>query len=140
LAVRWNRTRTVGHTIVAWSGITALTAAAWNFPVLLGVRSALGFGQAITEPSAGSLLADYYPIEHRGKAFSIQQCLVFVGFGLGIGLGGFVGNTFGWRWAFLLVGTPRVLIALAVYPMRAPRRRAPDRLPLGTTAVGKDLA
>src|SRR5919201_4274496 len=43
LADRWHRTRTVGHTIVAWSGITALTAAAWNFPVLLAVRSALGF-------------------------------------------------------------------------------------------------
>src|SRR5207237_3410968 len=97
LADRWNRTRTVGHTVVAWSAITALTAAAWNYPVLLGVRSALGFGQAITEPSAGSLLADYYPHEERGRAFSIQQCLVFVGFGLGIGLGGLVGEAFGWR-------------------------------------------
>ena len=72
-SLKTNRTRTVGHTVVAWSAITALTAAAWNYPVLLGVRSALGFGQAITEPSAGSLLADYYPHEERGRAFSIQH-------------------------------------------------------------------
>ncbi|MBV9410271.1 MAG: MFS transporter, partial [Acidimicrobiia bacterium] len=26
LADRWNRTRTIGHTVVAWSGFTALTA------------------------------------------------------------------------------------------------------------------
>src|SRR5438132_7482422 len=128
LADRWNRTRTVGHTIVAWSGITALTAAAWNFPVLLAVRSALGFGQAITEPSAGSLLADYYPPEQRGMAFSIQQCLVFVGFGLGLGLGGAVGATLGWRAAFLIVGTPGVLIALAVYRLSEPKRGHGDRL------------
>jgi MFS family permease len=138
LADRWHRTRTVGHTIVAWSGITALTAAAPNFPLLLTVRSALGFGQAITEPSAGSLLADYYPIEQRGLAFSVQQCLVFCGFGLGLGLGGLVGNTLGWRAAFLLVGTPGVLIALAVYRMREPRRGAADRLHLGITDEGED--
>src|SRR5207244_1225657 len=102
------------------------------------IRSALGFGQAITEPSAGSLLADYYPLEQRGLAFSIQQCLVFVGFGLGLGLGGLVGNTLGWRWAFLIVGTPGVLIAVAVYRLREPKRGAADRLHLGIGESGDD--
>jgi MFS family permease len=140
LADRWNRTRTVGHTVVAWSAITALTATAWNYPVLLTIRSALGFGQAITEPSAGSLLADYYPHEQRGRAFSIQQCLVFVGFGLGIGLGGFVGEALGWRAAFLIVGTPGVLIAFAVYRLEEPRRGHSDRLHLGIEDAGGENA
>jgi MFS family permease len=138
LADRWNRTRTVGHTVIAWSGITALTAAAPNFPVLLGVRSALGFGQAVTEPSTASLLADYYPAEQRGLAFSIQQALVFVGFGIGLGLGGFVGAHLGWRAAFLIVGTPGVLIAIAVYRLREPRRGSADRLHLGLDDQGDD--
>jgi MFS family permease len=139
LADRWNRTRTVGHTVVAWSGITALTATAWNYPALLTIRSALGFGQAITEPSAGSLLADYYPHAERGRAFAIQQCLVFVGFGIGIGLGGFVGDALGWRAAFLIVGTPGVLIALAVYRLQEPRRGHSDRVHLGVEHVaGED--
>ena len=56
--------------------------------MLVGMRSALGFGQAITEPSAACLIGDYYPTEQRGKAFSIQQMMVFVGAGLGIGVGG----------------------------------------------------
>ena len=60
--------------------------------MLVGLRSALGFGQAITEPSAASLLGDYYPTEERGKAFSIQQMMLFVGAGLGIGLGGAIGS------------------------------------------------
>jgi len=131
LADRWNRTRTIGHTIIAWSGITAVTAAAPNFWSLVGIRSLLGFGQGITEPSAGSLLADYYPAEQRGRAFSIQQVLLFVGFGLGVGLGGVIGNSLGWRWAFLIVGTPGVILAFLVYKLKEPPRGHGERVALG---------
>ena len=92
LADRWNRTRTIGHTVVGWSFITMLTAAAPNFATLVGLRALLGFGQAITEPSAASLLSDYYPTEQRGRVFSNQQVMVFIGFGLGIALGGAIGD------------------------------------------------
>jgi MFS family permease len=131
LADRWNRTRTIGHTVMAWSGITALTAAAPNYGSLIAVRSALGFGQAITEPAAGSLLADYYPADRRGRAFSIQQVLLFVGFGLGVGLGGIVGNTLGWRWAFLIVGSPSIVFGLLMYRLKEPARGHGERLHLG---------
>ena len=138
LADRWNRTRTIGHTVIGWSGITALTAFAPNYPSLLAVRSALGFGQAITEPSTASLLADYYPLEQRGKAFSVQQVLVFLGFGIGLAGGGAVSAVLGWRWAFLLVGTPGVIIAFFVYRLREPSRGEADRLSLGITSSGED--
>src|SRR5438477_265354 len=134
LADRWNRSRTIGHTIVAWSGLTALTAAMPTYGSLLAIRSALGFGQAVTEPSAASLVGDYYPQEQRGKAFSVQQCLLLAGIGVGIGVGGVVGATLGWRAAFLLVGTPGVLIAVAVYRLHEPVRGAADRLHLGLDA------
>lgn len=134
LADRWNRTRTIGHTVIGWSAITAMTAAAPNYGGLIAVRSALGFGQAITEPSTASLLADYYPLERRGLAFSIQQVLVFLGFGIGLAGGGIVSATLGWRWAFVIVGTPGVLIALFVYRLREPERGEADRLSLGLAA------
>jgi MFS family permease len=134
LADRWNRTRTIGHTIIVWSGITALTAAAPGYWSLVGIRSALGFGQGITEPAAGSLLADYYPADQRGRAFSIQQVLLFLGFGLGVGLGGVIGNSLGWRWAFLIVGTPGVLFAFLVYRLKEPTRGHGERVHLGLDA------
>ena len=101
LADRWNRTRTIGHTVLGWSVITMLTAAATNFATLLGLRALLGFGQAITEPSAASLLSDYYPTSQRGKVFSNQQVMGFLGIGFGIAIGGAVGSHFGWQAAFL---------------------------------------
>ena len=42
LADRWHRTRTIGHTVIGWSFITMLTAAATNFATLLGLRAAAG--------------------------------------------------------------------------------------------------
>jgi MFS family permease len=128
LADRWNRTRTIGNTVLGWSLITMLTAAATNFATLLGLRALLGFGQAVTEPSAASLLSDYYPTEQRGRVFSNQQVMVFIGFGLGIALGGAIGDAFGWRAAFLVVGPPSILVAFLAFALVEPSRGLGDRL------------
>jgi MFS family permease len=131
LADRWHRSRTIGTTVLGWSGISALTAVSPNFGVMLGIRGLLGFGAAMTEPSAGSLMSDLYPYERRGRAFSIQQAMLFVGFAVGVGAGGAVGTALGWRYAFLLVGGPGVVVALLCYRLREPRRGWSDRLHAG---------
>ena len=126
LADRWNRTRSIGHTVVGWSVLTAAGAASIGFPMLVGMRSALGFGQAITEPSAASLIGDYYPPDRRGAAFSVQQVLLFLGFGVGVGLGGAIGTTWGWRPALVIVALPGLLVALLVYRLKEPKRGSAD--------------
>ena len=138
LADRLHRKRVIGTTIVLWSGITALTGAAQNFSQLIVVRGALGFGLGVTEPSANSLLTDYYPSHQRGRAFSIQQLMTFVGFGAGIALGGLVGNALGWRWAFVIVGAPGVVTALMVMRLREPKRGHGDRLSMGIETSADD--
>ena len=136
LADRWNRTRTIGNTVLGWSFITMLTAAAQNFATLLGLRALLGFGQAVTEPSAASLLSDYYPTNQRGRVFSNQQVMVFLGFGLGIALGGSIGDAYGWRAAFLVVGPPSILVAMLAFALREPARGHGDRLHVGAQDSG----
>jgi MFS family permease len=131
LADRWNRTRTIGHTVIFWSLITMSTALATTFGGLLLLRSLLGFGQAITEPSAASLLSDYYPTSERGRVFSVQQVMVFLGIGGGIALGGAVGQAFGWQAAFLVVGPPSIIVALLAYGLKEPKRGAADRMHVG---------
>lgn len=138
LADRWHRTRAIGHTVVGWSAVTAVTAASQSFVQLVGLRALLGFGQGVTEPSVGSLLADYYPMHQRGRAFSVRQVLEIAGVGLGIGLGGAVGATLGWRWAFLIVGLPGTLIAVAAYRLREPRRGHAERVHLGLDGSSGD--
>ena len=131
LADRWNRTRTIGHTVVAWSAITMVTAFAPTFSALLLLRALLGFGQAITEPSAASALSDYYPTSRRGTVFSNQQVMGLLGAGFGIMIGGAIASEFGWRWAFVAAGPPGLLIAMLAYALREPPRGYGDRLHLG---------
>jgi MFS family permease len=126
LADRWNRSRAVGRTVVGWSALSALVATALNFPMLVTLRSALGFGQAITEPSAASLLGDYYPPEHRGRAFSIQQVMLLAGTGLGVAIGGGLAAAFSWRVGLLVAALPGLGVAWLVFRLREPRRGSAD--------------
>lgn len=126
LADRWNRSRAVGRTVVGWSAISALGAAALNFPMLVALRSALGFGQAVTEPSAASLLGDYYPPETRGKAFSIQQVMLLAGTGAGVALGGALAAAFNWRVGLLVSALPGLGVAWLVFRLREPKRGSAD--------------
>jgi MFS family permease len=132
VADRWNRTRVMGVTIAGWSVLSALGGAVpvSAFAVLVLLRGALGFGQAVSDPSGASLIADYYPLERRGRAFSIQQCLFYVGVGLGLAIGSAVGTHFGhygWRLAFVVSIFPGMLIAFACSRLPEPRRGTADR-------------
>jgi MFS family permease len=134
LADRWNRSRAVGRTVVGWSALSALGATALNFPMLVMLRSALGFGQAITEPSAASLLGDYYPPVRRGRAFSIQQVMLLAGTGLGVAIGGGLAAAFNWRVGLLVAAVPGLGVAWLVFRLREPRRGSADLM----AAIGGD--
>lgn len=125
-ADRHSRTKIIGWTLLSWSGLSALSAGAVNFPTLFAARAALGIGQAVDDPCSTSLLTDYYPPNLRGRVFSFQQISVFLGGGLGLALGAFVGEQLGWRWAFLLVGMPGSIVAFFCFRLREPRRGEGD--------------
>lgn len=132
LGDRWNRSNLMAATIAVWSVVSALggVVPAGAFGLLVVVRGALGFGQAVSDPSGSSLVADYYGIERRGQAFSVQQCLTYVGLGLGLAIGAFFGTHFGrygWRLAFGVSMVPGLLIALACWLLPEPERGSADR-------------
>jgi MFS family permease len=132
LGDRWSRTKIIAVSISAWSVISALggVVPVGAFGLLIVLRGALGFGQAVTDPSSSSLLADYYGIERRGRAFSVQQCLIYVGLGLGLAIGSFFGTRFGhygWRLAFGVSIVPGLVIAVLCWRLPEPSRGTADR-------------
>jgi MFS family permease len=144
LGDRWSRTKIMGVSIAAWSVVSALggVVPAGAFALLVVLRGTLGFGQAVTGPSSSSLLADYYGIERRGRAFSIQQCLIYVGLGLGLAIGSFFGTRFGhygWRLAFGVSIFPGLLIAYLCWRLPEPSRGSADRAHV-TGATGMEVA
>lgn len=131
MADNYRRGRVIGYTLTSWSALSALSAAAFNYPSLLAARAVMGFGQAIDDPASTSLLGDYFPPHSRGRVFSVQQVMMFAGSAAGLALAGLVGSQLGWRWAFLLVGTPGSLVALMAFRLKEPGRGEADLEMLG---------
>jgi MFS family permease len=126
VADRVRRNRLMGWTLLSWSGLILLSATAVNYWNLVAARAVMGIGQSIDDPASTSLIADYYPPKMRSRAFSWQQVALFAGGGIGLALGGWVGSTLGWRWAFAIVGMPGSLVAFLVFRLREPRRGEAD--------------
>jgi MFS family permease len=122
VADHYRRTRVIGWTLLSWSGLILLSATAVNYVNLLVARAFMGIGQAVDDPASTSYLGDSYPARMRGRVFSFQQVSFFLGGGIGLALGGSVGEAYGWRWAFVAVAAPSALVALAVFRLREPRR------------------
>lgn len=131
VADRYRRNKVMGWTLVSWTGLITLSATAVNYVNLVLARAVMGIGQSIDDPASTSLLGDYYPARLRARAFSLQQIAMFLGSGIGLGLGGYVGSTLGWRWAFAIVGIPGSVVALVVFRMREPRRAEADLIEQG---------
>lgn len=122
VADHYRRTKVIGWTLLSWSGLIMLSATAVNYANLLVARAVMGIGQAVDDPASTSYLGDSYPPRMRAKVFSFQQVSFFLGGGIGLALGGWVGEVYGWRWAFAVVAVPGALVALAVFALREPRR------------------
>lgn len=100
--------------IVIWSGMTALTGMAQSFTQLAIARIGVGIGEAACSPPAHSLISDYFPPQVRATALSIYSLGIPVGAAIGILAGGWIGQFFGWRMAFVMVGLPGLALAVLV--------------------------
>jgi predicted MFS family arabinose efflux permease len=113
-ADRGNRVTIVTLALLIWSGMTALTGFARGFATLMAARIGVGIGEAGCSPPIHSLISDYFPPERRATALSIYALGIPIGAAIGTLAGGWIGEYYGWRTAFLVVGLPGLLIALLV--------------------------
>ncbi len=84
-----------------------------NLGFLLFFRVLQGAGGGGLQPMAQAILADTFPPEKRGLAFSIYGVTAVCAPAIGPTLGGWLTDTASWRWIFL-INLPVGLIALAL--------------------------
>src|SRR3954471_2613027 len=65
---RLNRRWVLGAGIAFWSLATIWCGFADSFGMLFAARIAVGLGEAAIMPGSASLIADYFPVEKRGRA------------------------------------------------------------------------
>ena len=136
LADVWVRTRLIAVGLSFWSLMTALSAGARSFAQLSAARIGVGVGEASATPAAFSLLSDLFPPARRATVLAIYSSGIYIGAGLGLGVGGLIVERWdrafaggaaplglhGWQAAFLAVGLPGLLLAMWVATLREPVR------------------
>jgi MFS family permease len=114
-----------------WSLICAATALSRSFFQLLFFRGAEGLGESFYFPASMSLLSDYHGPRTRSRALSIHQTSVYLGTAGGAVLAGFLGEQFGWRSPFWVLGLAgiiygTILFASLVEPKRESTKSSLD--------------
>ena len=138
LADRKNRVGIIAVGIAFWSLMTALCGVAKNFTHLFFARMGVGVGEAALNPSAYSIITDYFPPEKLSRALSTYVMGTYLGFGIAYILGGtivnaissmpdfdlpVIGHIFSWQLAFFLVGIPGLFFVLLLKFIKEPVRR-----------------
>jgi DHA2 family multidrug resistance protein len=123
----------LGFTVAsALCGLSATLSEIVIFRLLQGI-----FGAALV-PLSQAILVDTYPKEERGKAMAIWGMGIMVGPILGPTLGGYLTDTFNWRWTFYInlpVGILSLIMAWQVVPDTERRQRTLDWLGLTCIAI-----
>jgi predicted MFS family arabinose efflux permease len=123
LADLWVRRSVIAIGLAVWSAMTALTGLSRSFAELTLARIGVGVGEAGGTPPSHALLSDYFPPDRRATALGIFSLGVPIGTLVGYSLGGWLGQNYGWRAAFVWIGLPGVALALLVrLTVREPRR------------------
>lgn len=126
LSDRIGRKPVIALACIAWSGMTMLCGVATSFMMLLLFRIGVAVGEAGGTAPSVAMVSDMYPPQQRSRAMSVFLMGPSLGAVLGLGLGGWIAQTYGWRSAFLIIGAPGVLLGLLLWlTVRSPAAPAP---------------
>jgi predicted MFS family arabinose efflux permease len=111
----WDRRRLLTLTLVWYGAGHLLCAALPNYAALLPLRALTMLGAAVFTPQAAAAIGVMAAPEQRGRAITF----VFLGWSvasvIGMPMHSYVGEAFGWRWAFALVALFSIAGAIAVW-------------------------
>jgi EmrB/QacA subfamily drug resistance transporter len=99
---------------------SALVALSWNVESLIAFRVVQGLAGGLVQPAAMTLVLTSTPPQERGRMMALFGLPAFIGPVLGPVLGGWLLDSFSWRWMFL-INLPLAVISLAVGSRLFPR-------------------
>ena len=136
LSDRIGRKPVIAACCIAWSVMTMACGMASSFLTLLLARVGVAVGEAGGTAPSVAMVAELYPPERRSTALSVLMIGSALGAIFGLGLGGWLAQHYGWRFAFLLFGAPGIFLGLLLWlTVRTPKTSAvPARLAQGADA------
>jgi MFS family permease len=135
---RFGRRAIIFLSLLVWSVVTWATGHARNGTELMLTRALMGISEACYLPAAMALLTEYHSERTRSRAVGLHWTGNYFGLTLGGFAGGWIGQTYGWRAVFFIlgaigVGYSLVLgLALRRFPAPPAAPRSQERIGLGT--------
>jgi MFS transporter, DHA2 family, multidrug resistance protein len=114
-SLRFGRKRFLITCIVIFTVSSFACGAAWSLPAILIARAVQGAGGGALQPLSQSILLESFPPDKRGSALAVFALGVVVAPVLGPTLGGYLTDTYSWRWAFYInipIGILAILMIL----------------------------
>ena len=102
LSLRFGRKRFLIACIVIFTVSSFMCGAATSLGMILIARAVQGAGGGALQPLSQSILLESFPPEKRGSAMAVFALGVVVAPVLGPTLGGWLTDTYSWRWAFYI--------------------------------------
>lgn len=138
LADRRSRILIIGCGCAVWSVFTLLSGMATSSTMLALARVGVGIGEAAYQAPAAALIAAYFPVHERGRAFALLGTAIYVGQMMGLAGGPAIAATSNWQTAFHALGFVGIVVAIATFliirePARDQVAHAAPVLPLGPT-------
>ena len=93
-----------------------------NVTQLIVARGVQGIGGALLTPGSLAIISAAFPESERGKAIGLWSGFLAITTAAGPVLGGFVTDTWSWRWVFLMV-VPLALLVVLLTLWRVPESR-----------------
>ncbi|MEN6336425.1 MAG: MFS transporter, partial [Phycisphaerales bacterium] len=97
-----------------WSVVTLAFSFATRYWHIVTLRAIEGLGEAFYFPAAMALISAYHGKDTRSRAMGIHQSSVYIGTVAGGTLGGAMGERFGWRSSFTLLGLVGIALGLVL--------------------------
>ncbi|MDQ6706699.1 MAG: MFS transporter, partial [Acidobacteriota bacterium] len=116
LGDRYGPKRVIVASLLIWSGVTWATGFARTFPELLATRALMGISEACYLPAGLAMIAAYHGDATRSRATGLHFSGIYVGIVIGGIGGGWVGQHYGWRAAFFVLGVVGILYSLVLLP------------------------
>ena len=116
LADRWGRVKSLTAMAVLWSLATLLCAVAKNYEQMLVGRMLVGVGEAAYGSVGIAVVVSVFPKRLRGTLSAAFMAGGLLGQVLGVGIGGSVAASEGWRAAFMVIALSGLALAI-LFPL-----------------------